>query len=89
MVVLASLSGLSRHFIRSAISPHNGDPFLNKKGGDMPALIASQISHQLETGEWLFRSINLSLNHRITGLTGKNGSGKSVLLSILTGDCLP
>ncbi|MCM5506917.1 ATP-binding cassette domain-containing protein [Vibrio sp. SCSIO 43169] len=55
----------------------------------MPALIASQISHQLETGEWLFRSINLSLNHRITGLTGKSGSGKSVLLSILTGDCLP
>ncbi|MER2497336.1 ATP-binding cassette domain-containing protein [Vibrio neptunius] len=55
----------------------------------MPELIASQISHQLETGEWLFRSINLSLNHRITGLTGKNGSGKSVLLSILTGDCLP
>lgn len=51
----------------------------------MPELIASQISHQLETGEWLFRSINLSLNHRITGLTGKNGSGKSVLLSILTG----
>lgn len=55
----------------------------------MPALIASQISYQLETGEWLFPPLNLNLHHSITGLIGNNGCGKSVLLSILKGDLAP
>lgn len=55
----------------------------------MPALISHQLSFQLETGEWLFKDINFSLPAGVTGLIGRNGSGKSVFLSLLTGGLTP
>lgn len=55
----------------------------------MPALIAYQLAFQLDTGEWLFQHINISLNDDLTGLIGRNGVGKSVLLSLLLGRLTP
>jgi len=56
------------------------------KGGIfMPVLIAHQLSYQLDTGEWLFQKIDFTLNDGLTGLVGRNGVGKSVLLSLLLG----
>ena len=55
----------------------------------MPALIAHQLAFQLDTGEWLFQHINISLNDDLTGLIGRNGVGKSVLLSLLLGKLTP
>lgn len=55
----------------------------------MPALIAHQLAFQLDTGEWLFSNLNMSLNDKLTGLVGRNGVGKSVLLSLLLGKVTP
>ena len=55
----------------------------------MPALIAHQLAFQLDTGEPLFQSLNFSLNEPLTGLVGRNGVGKSVLLSLLLGHLSP
>ncbi|MGF1684586.1 ATP-binding cassette domain-containing protein [Photobacterium minamisatsumaniensis] len=55
----------------------------------MPAIYTHKLSFQLDTGEWLFRDLDLSLNCRITGLVGRNGAGKSVLFSLLLGDIHP
>ncbi|WEM44753.1 ATP-binding cassette domain-containing protein (plasmid) [Photobacterium sp. DA100] len=55
----------------------------------MPALIAHQLAFQLDTGEWLFQHLNISLNDKLTGLVGRNGVGKSVLLSLLLGKLTP
>ena len=55
----------------------------------MPALIAHQLAFQLDTGEWLFNNLNISLNDKLTGLVGRNGVGKSVLLSLLLGKASP
>ncbi|KHT57949.1 elongation factor 3 [Photobacterium gaetbulicola] len=55
----------------------------------MPALIAHQLAFQLDTGEWLFNNLNMSLNDKLTGLVGRNGVGKSVLLSLLLGKLVP
>ena len=51
----------------------------------MPALISHQLSFQLSTGEWLFKDLNFNLEPGLTGLVGRNGSGKSVLVSLLNG----
>jgi len=51
----------------------------------MPALVAHQLSFQLDSGEWLFKNLNLTLPLGITGLVGRNGVGKSVLVSLLLG----
>jgi len=51
----------------------------------MPVLIAHQLSYQLDTGEWLFKKLDFTLNNGLTGLVGRNGIGKSVLLSLLLG----
>ncbi|MCL9773783.1 ABC-F family ATP-binding cassette domain-containing protein [Vibrio methylphosphonaticus] len=52
-------------------------------------LVAQQLSFQLDTGEWLFKNIHFSLADRFTGLVGRNGVGKSVLLSLLLGKKQP
>ncbi|MGF1777761.1 ABC-F family ATP-binding cassette domain-containing protein [Vibrio nomapromontoriensis] len=54
-----------------------------------PILATQQVSFQLDTGEWLFQNINLSLTDRFTGLVGRNGVGKSVLMSLLLGEMVP
>lgn len=51
----------------------------------MPELITHKLSYQLETGNWLFQNINLNLGCGTTGLVGRNGVGKSVLVSLLYG----
>ncbi len=55
----------------------------------MPAIIAHNLSYQLDTGEWLFRNIHLTLTAPITGMVGRNGAGKSLLLSMLLGNVVP
>ncbi|MBW3695837.1 ABC-F family ATP-binding cassette domain-containing protein [Vibrio sp. T187] len=55
----------------------------------MPTLSSHQLSFQLETGEWLFKNININITQGVTGLVGRNGSGKTVLLEILRGALLP
>lgn len=49
----------------------------------MPALNTHQLSFQLDNGDWLFRNLNLTLNKQLTGLVGRNGVGKSILISLL------
>lgn len=53
------------------------------------AITTHQLSFQLDTGEWLFNDLNLNLNEKIAGLVGRNGVGKSVLVSLLSGQCIP
>ncbi|MCW0469128.1 ATP-binding cassette domain-containing protein [Vibrio chagasii] len=55
----------------------------------MPTILANNLSFQLDTGEWLFKDITFNLNPRLTGLVGRNGAGKSLLLSLLTGQTQP
>lgn len=55
----------------------------------MPTILANNLSFQLDTGEWLFKDITFNLNTRLTGLVGRNGAGKSLLVSLLTGQTQP
>ncbi|GAM58369.1 ABC-type transport system, ATPase component [Vibrio ishigakensis] len=55
----------------------------------MPALHAHNISYHFANGETLFERISCSLHARKTGLVGRNGTGKSILGSILIGDLTP
>jgi ATPase subunit of ABC transporter with duplicated ATPase domains len=55
----------------------------------MPTILANNLSFQLDTGEWLFKDITFSLSSRLTGLVGRNGAGKSLLLSLLVGQTQP
>lgn len=55
----------------------------------MPTILANNLSFQLDTGEWLFKDITFNLSTRLTGLVGRNGAGKSLLLSLLTGQTQP
>ena len=55
----------------------------------MPTILANNLSFQLDTGEWLFKDITFSLSSRLTGLVGRNGAGKSLLLSLLVGKTQP
>ncbi|PSU33510.1 ATP-binding cassette domain-containing protein [Photobacterium lutimaris] len=54
-----------------------------------PVLLTQKLSFQLDSGEWLFEDINFSLNHRLIGLVGRNGVGKSVFFSLLLGKLVP
>ncbi|MGR5066454.1 ATP-binding cassette domain-containing protein [Photobacterium sp. DNB22_13_2] len=54
-----------------------------------PVLLTQKLSFQLDSGEWLLEDINFSLNHRLTGLVGRNGVGKSVFFSLLLGKLAP
>ena len=55
----------------------------------MPKLIATQLSFQLDSGEWLFKELNFNLAPGLTGLIGRNGVGKSLLVSLLLGKQAP
>ncbi|WP_299006192.1 ATP-binding cassette domain-containing protein [uncultured Shewanella sp.] len=50
----------------------------------MPLLQASQLSYQFENGNYIFSNISCSLQARLTGLIGRNGSGKSILTELLS-----
>ena len=52
----------------------------------MPVLQAYNISHQFGNGETLFQQIACSMTKRRVGLVGRNGVGKSVFASILSGE---
>ncbi len=52
----------------------------------MPVLQAYNISHQFGNGETLFQQISCSMTKRRVGLVGRNGVGKSVFASILSGE---
>ncbi len=55
----------------------------------MPVLKAYSISHQFGNGETLFQQISCSMTKRRVGLVGRNGVGKSVFASILSGEQTP
>ena len=61
------------------------DPFYFLKGVYMPELIGHNLSYQLPTGRWLFKGIDIKLTDKLTALIGRNGVGKSVLMSVLSG----
>ncbi|WP_428774541.1 ATP-binding cassette domain-containing protein [Vibrio sp.] len=51
----------------------------------MPVLQIHQLSYQFSDGETLFAPVTISLQHSRIGLIGRNGSGKSVLASLIGG----
>ncbi|GAB2648097.1 ATP-binding cassette domain-containing protein [Vibrio panuliri] len=55
----------------------------------MPILNAFNISHQFDNGELLFEHLSITMNTTRVGLVGKNGVGKSILASMLTGKITP
>ncbi len=55
----------------------------------MPVLQGHNIGHQFENGDWLFKSLSFTMNHLRVGLVGRNGAGKSLLASIMTGELTP
>ncbi|WP_434339375.1 ATP-binding cassette domain-containing protein [Motilimonas cestriensis] len=55
----------------------------------MPVLQAHHISHQFENGDVLFQQLSCSMTKRRVGLVGRNGVGKSVFASILSGELTP
>ncbi|MEO3385166.1 ABC-F family ATP-binding cassette domain-containing protein [Mesorhizobium sp. CAU 1741] len=55
----------------------------------MPFLSVHGLSFQLPDGRTLFHDIDLSFGPELTGLVGRNGVGKSCLLSILAGLAQP
>jgi ATPase subunit of ABC transporter with duplicated ATPase domains len=55
----------------------------------MPICQASDLSYQLANGEIVLENISFSLQSPLTGLVGRNGTGKSLLASLITGDRMP
>lgn len=55
----------------------------------MPVLQFYNISHQFGNGEVLFRDLSGSVTKHCTGIVGRNGTGKSILASILSGNVSP
>lgn len=55
----------------------------------MPTLKAYNISHQFSNGELLFQQISCVMNKHRVGLVGRNGVGKTILASILSGETTP
>ncbi|MCE2593365.1 ATP-binding cassette domain-containing protein [Motilimonas cestriensis] len=55
----------------------------------MPVLQAHHIHHQFENGDVLFQQLSCSMTKRRVGLVGRNGVGKSVFASILSGELIP
>ncbi|NOH78627.1 ABC-F family ATP-binding cassette domain-containing protein [Vibrio sp. RE86] len=55
----------------------------------MPVLQTHNISHQFENGDTLFTQLSCSMTKQRVGLVGRNGAGKSVLASILSGEVSP
>ncbi|CAH0530140.1 ABC-F family ATP-binding cassette domain-containing protein [Vibrio hippocampi] len=55
----------------------------------MPVLQAYNISHQFDNGERLFQQLSCTMINNRIGLVGRNGVGKSILASILSGEQKP
>lgn len=55
----------------------------------MPVLQAYNISHQFDNGEMLFQQLSCSMTNNRVGLVGRNGVGKSIFASILSGEQQP
>ncbi|WP_299493215.1 ATP-binding cassette domain-containing protein [uncultured Shewanella sp.] len=55
----------------------------------MPLLHATHLSYQFENGVYLFNNISCCLQARLTGLIGRNGSGKSILAELLSQKRIP
>ena len=55
----------------------------------MPILQAHNLSYQLPAGDTLFHSVSVSMSCNRVGLVGRNGAGKSLLATILTGERMP
>jgi ATPase subunit of ABC transporter with duplicated ATPase domains len=55
----------------------------------MPVLHAYNISHQFENGDLLFQQLSCSMTNNRVGLVGRNGVGKSIFASILSGEQQP
>lgn len=51
-------------------------------------IIARSLGYQFDDGETLFHDLNFTLDRTITALIGRNGTGKSVLAELLSGDRL-
>lgn len=52
-------------------------------------ITAREIDYTFDHGHWLFRNLSFSLGTEKTGLVGKNGSGKTILLKIITNQLQP
>lgn len=55
----------------------------------MPALQVNKLSYHLDNGTKLFDDISFTLPRGVTALIGRNGAGKSILASLLSGDIKP
>lgn len=55
----------------------------------MPVLQANNISHQFDNGDMPFQHLSCSMNQHRVGLVGRNGVGKSLFASILSGEIVP
>jgi len=55
----------------------------------MPLLQTHNISHYFDNGEMLFQQLSCSMTNNRVGLVGRNGVGKSILASILSGEQQP
>ena len=55
----------------------------------MPIFRAHKISTKFDNGNQLFQNLSFSMNKQRVGLVGRNGSGKSLLASIIHGDTVP
>ncbi len=52
----------------------------------IPLINVQQLCFRLDSGEVLFSDLNFSITPGLTGLVGRNGSGKTVLASLLVGE---
>ncbi|WP_190319906.1 ATP-binding cassette domain-containing protein [Candidatus Enterovibrio escicola] len=50
---------------------------------------AHTLTYRFDNGDTLFSNLNSTLDDKITGLVGRNGVGKSILASLLTGEIRP
>ncbi|WP_448551849.1 ATP-binding cassette domain-containing protein [Thalassotalea montiporae] len=55
----------------------------------MPVFQAYNISYQFDNGNILFKSLSCSLTQQGVGLVGRNGVGKSLFASIISGEQMP
>ncbi|KMK51225.1 hypothetical protein RO21_07350 [[Actinobacillus] muris] len=55
----------------------------------MTRINAQALIYRFDNGDMLFSNLNFALDDKITGLVGRNGVGKSLLASLLTGERIP
>lgn len=63
--------------------------FQGMVGGLVIRVDARGLTYQFNDGDTLFSDLTFTLDDGVTGLIGRNGSGKSVLASILAGEVAP